>query len=174
MQPIQPDRPLTRGRPERRGLVVGIGNLLRSDDRVGFAAVERLGADPRLADAGAAGRLRLVWAQQLTPELAIDFTAVDVVVLVDADAELAPGSISSRRVAAAPSQGGSASLTHHVDPGTLAAMATDLYGGAPEVFVVGVGPGSLDVGESLTPTVEAAVPAVVETVIQLLGAGFEG
>jgi Ni,Fe-hydrogenase maturation factor len=53
-------------------------------------------------------------------------------------------------------------------------MATDLYGGAPEVFVVGVGPGSLDVGESLTPTVEAAVPVVVETVIQLLGAGFEG
>ena len=52
-------------------------------------------------------------------------------------------------------------------------MAADLYGGSPEVFVVGVGPESLAVGEALTTRVERALPEVVDTVVQLLGDEFE-
>ena len=159
----------TRGRPERRGLVVGLGNVLRTDDGVGFAAVERLEADARLAAVARAGDLRIFWAQQLTPELAVDFAAADVVVVVDADTGLPPGAVSSRRVAAASPKAGGASMTHQVDVASLAAMAADLYGGAPEVYVVGVGPAALEVGEELTPLVTDALPEVVEAVVQLLG-----
>ncbi len=164
---------LARGRAERRGLVVGIGNVLRSDDGVGFATVERLEADPRFVSAIGRGSLRVFWAQQLTPELAVDFAAADVVVLVDADAELAPGAVSWRRVAVETAAAAGPGMTHHVDVASLAAMATELYGGAPEVFVVGVGPASLDVAQELSPLVARALPEVVETVAQLLGAGFE-
>ncbi len=163
----------TGGQPRRRGLVVGIGNVLRTDDGVGLRAVERLEADPRLVDAIASGRLRVFWVQQLTPELAVDFAGADVVVLVDADAELAPGVVSRRRTSLAPAASGGASLTHHVDVASLAAMAADLYGGSPEVFVVGVGPESLAVGEALTARVERALPEVVDTVVQLLGEELE-
>jgi hydrogenase maturation protease len=151
------------------GLVVGFGNLLRTDDGVGFAAVEKLEADPRLALARESGRLRVFWAQQLTPELAVDFAAADIVVLVDADAELAPGVIRERRVEASAAATAGPGMTHHVDAASLTAMARDLYGGSPEVWVVGVGPASMEVGEGLTPAVAAAVPRAVETVVRLLG-----
>jgi hydrogenase maturation protease len=158
------------GRLARRsGVVVGIGNVLRADDGVGLAAVERLEADPRLVCARESGRLRVFWAQQLTPELAMDFAPADVVVLVDADAELAPGVIRERRVEAMPAADARPGMTHHVDAASLVAMARDLYGGSPELWVVGVGPASLEVGESLSPAVEAAVPQAVDAVIQLLG-----
>jgi hydrogenase maturation protease len=150
------------GSTSRRTLVIGIGNVLRTDDGVGFAAVERLEHDARLADA------TLLWVQQLTPELAVDFAAADIVVLIDADAELAPGEVSRRHVE--PEAADGPGMTHHVDPASLAALAADLYAGSPDVFVVGVGSASLDVGEGLSPAVAAALPRVVETVVALLGA----
>ena len=130
---------------------MGFGNLLRTDDGVGFATVERLEADPRLVSARDSGRLLMFWAQQLTPELAVDFAAADVVVLVDADAELAPGVVRAQRVAVEAAANAGPGMTHHVDASSLAAMAVELYSGSPEVWVIGVGPESLDVGETLTP-----------------------
>ena len=160
----------TRGPAERRGLVVGFGNVLRTDDGVGFVVVERLEADPRVVNGLRGGWLRVFWSQQLLPELAVDFAAADVVVLVDANAELAPGEIRVDAVEAAAAGAASGpGMTHHVDAGSLAAMARDLYGGSPVVRVVGVGPESMDVGEKLTATVEAAVPEIIETVVGLLG-----
>ena len=158
-----------RGLAARRGLVVGFGNTLRTDDGVGFTAVERLEADPRFVSASTQGRVRVFWAQQLTPELAVDFAGADVVVLVDADAELAPGHVRVRRVEAAAAADAGPGMTHHVDAASLAAMAAELFGGSPTVWVVGVGPASMDVGERLTETVEAALPRVLEAVVQLLG-----
>jgi hydrogenase maturation protease len=166
----------TRGRAGGRGLVVGFGNVLRSDDGVGFATVEKLEADPRLVSARESGQLTIVWAQQLTPELAVDFAAADVVVLVDANVDLAPGEIRVEAVDAGSGAGAGAGpgMTHHVDATSVAAMARDLFGGEPAVWVVGVGPESLDVGEELTPVVAAALPPIVETVVQLLGSAIGG
>lgn len=153
---------------------MGLGNVLRSDDGVGFAAVERLEGEPRLASARASGRLRVFWAQQLTPELAADFATADIVVLVDADVELAPGVVRMQQVSASAAADLGPGMTHHVDAASLAVMARSLYGSMPDVRVVGVGPESLDAGEGLTATVSAALPRVVETVAQLLGPDFEG
>jgi hydrogenase maturation protease len=90
-------------------------------------------------------------------------------VLIDADAELAPGEVSLRPIEPQAAPAGGPGMTHHVDVSSLAALASDLYGGSPEVFAVGVGPASLEVGEGLSPAVEAALPEIVETVARLLG-----
>ena len=163
-----------RGPAERRGLVVGFGNVLRSDDGVGFATVERLEADPRFVIARESGQLTIHWAQQLTPELAVDFAAADIVVLVDANVDLAPGDIRVEAVDASFAAGAGPGMTHHVDAASVAAMARELFGGAPAVWVVGVGPESLDVGEELTAVVATALPGVVEAVAQLLGYSIGG
>jgi hydrogenase maturation protease len=162
----------TRGPALRQGLVVGFGNPLRADDGVGAAVVERLNVEPSLSTALRRGSLRVFWTHQLTPELSADFAAADIVILVDADAGLAPGVVREQLVDVASAAMAGPGMTHHVDAASLAAMARDLFDGSPEVWVVGVGPESTEVGETLTPAVAAAVPAAADAAIRLLGDGF--
>ena len=73
-------------------LVVGYGNPLRGDDGVGWRVAERLAADQRLDGAAVLQR------HQLTPELALDISAVSLVVFIDASRDLPPGSVDVGRV----------------------------------------------------------------------------
>ena len=50
-------------------------------------------------------------------------------------------------------------------------LARELYGHSPDVYLVSVGVASLDVGERLSPAVEAAVPRVVDALADLVAAG---
>lgn len=141
-------------------LVVGYGNALRSDDGVGWYAAERLADDPRLAAATVFQR------HQLTPELALDFSEASLVVLVDASTGLAAGTFTVQPL----DRDGDAGTTwsHHVSAASLVALADELYGHAPEVFVVSCGVASFEVGEGLSAAVEAALPAIVDAVAQLI------
>lgn len=141
-------------------MIVGYGNSLRSDDGLGRYAVERLAGDPRLLGA------TVLWRHQLTPELAHDIGQASLVVLIDVSVEQEPGAIAVRRLAASSSAG--SAWSHHVDPESLVALARELWNASPDVFVVSVGAGSLDVGERLSPAVEAALPQLVETVVGLV------
>ena len=157
-------------------LVVGYGNPLRSDDGVGPVVAERLAADPRLLGADVRAE------HQLTPELALDASRASLLVLVDAAEDLEAGEVAVRRIdhggAAGPGLPEEAGppLTHHLDPGGLLALARQLFGSAPaEIVIIGIGPASLEVGETLSPEVEAAVPRVVEAVAALVaGRGRPG
>jgi Ni,Fe-hydrogenase maturation factor len=60
--------------------------------------------------------------------------------------------------------------SHHVGPGELLAVAIELYGAAPAAFMVRVGVASIEVGESLSPEVAAALPSVVDAVVDLIAA----
>jgi hydrogenase maturation protease len=160
--------------PAARVLVVGYGNPLRSDDGVGPAVAERLMADPRLDGA------EVRTAHQLTPELALDASEVDLLVLIDAADGVPPGEVVVRDLAEGGREGiadgGSAGraeeagppLTHHVDPASIVALAAELWGSSPRTVLVGVGPVSFELGETLTPVVEAAVPAAVEAVAAII------
>jgi hydrogenase maturation protease len=77
-----------------------------------------------------------------------------------------PGSVSVRwvRPGAAPPDG---ALSHQLDPAGLAGLARALWGSAPPIAVVGVGAGSLGVGEGLSPAVEAAVARAADVVAGL-------
>jgi hydrogenase maturation protease len=137
-------------------LVVGYGNVLRGDDAVGWHAVERLAADRRLDGA------RVVWQHQLTPELALDMAGASLVVLVDAESGMEPGAIAVRRLER--SADGGAAMSHHVAPESLLVLAWELYGSAPETWIVGVGVAQVEVGDELSPVVAAAIPEVVDAV----------
>jgi len=154
------------GRPARV-LVIGYGNALRSDDGVGWHAARMLVGDPRLGEAV------VVAEHQLAPDLAFDMSTAGLVILVDASTATPPGTVTVRRlaepgnVASAPAPGPGAS-SHHVDPALLLALTLELYGVAPDVVVVSVGVAEMGPGESLTPHVAAALPAVADTVARLL------
>jgi hydrogenase maturation protease len=143
-------------------MVVGYGNSLRSDDGVGPVVAARLAGDPRLAG------VIIRSEHQLTPELAADASQVSLLVLVDAGTDEAPGEVSVRRLEPSPVEGGTA-WTHHLDPSALVGLAREIWGSAPPVILVSIGPASLEVGEGLS---EAVVPAVtraadlVATVVQ--------
>jgi hydrogenase maturation protease len=104
-------------------LVVGYGNPLRTDDGVGWHAARLLAADPRLADAQVLAR------HQLAPELAADVSRASLVVLVDANADGDPGSVTVGQVRPEPAT--SASWSHHLTPEALAGLAETLYGPVP-------------------------------------------
>ena len=141
-------------------LVIGYGNALRSDDGFGWHAAARLADDPRLLGATVLQR------HQLTPELALDISQASLVVLVDARFGPSAGTIAVERLAS--NAGQAAPMTHHLDPAGLVDLANELYGRAPDVFLLSVGVRSVEAGDRLTPAVEAALPRVVEAVIELL------
>jgi hydrogenase maturation protease len=144
-------------------LIVGYGNALRTDDGLGWHAAARLSDDPRLRGT------QVLWQHQLAPELAVDVSKASLVILIDVSVEEEPGAISVRRLDAAgggPDAG--SAWSHHVEPGALVALARKLWGASPPVFVVSVGAASLDVGDRLSPAVEAALPGVVEAVVEIV------
>ena len=141
-------------------LIVGYGNALRGDDALGWHAVARLATDPRLDGA------RVIWQHQLTPELALDMAGASLVVLVDAESGVEPGVLFVRRLER--SADGGAVMSHHVAPESLLVLSAELYGSAPETWIVGVGVARLEVGDALSPAVAAAIPAVVDAVARIV------
>ena len=146
-----------------RVLVVGYGNTLRSDDGVGPAVATSLAGDPRLR--GAEVRVE----HQLAPELALDASRVDLVVLVDAAEGLRPGEVAIRRVeAAAHDAAGAPPMTHHLDPAALVGLSRELWGVEPRMVVVSIGIASTEVGEGLTPEVAASVARAADAVAEIV------
>jgi hydrogenase maturation protease len=143
-----------------RVLIVGYGNTLRSDDGLGWHAAERLADDPRFAD------VEVVQRHQLTPELALDISDAAVVVLIDASSELPPGEFTVKRVERA--AGASNNWSHHLSPATLVSLSHELYGRASDVYIVSCGVQSVEMGDRLTPVVEAVLPKVIDAVAGLV------
>jgi hydrogenase maturation protease len=141
-------------------LVIGYGNVLRSDDGLGWYVAERLAHDHRFVGATVLPR------HQLTPELAFDCSRADLVILVDASHGPAAGSFAIAPID--PADDGSTTWSHHLGPGTLLALAEELYGRAPVGFAVSVGVESLETGEQLSPAVEAALPEIVDAIAGLV------
>ena len=140
-------------------LVVGYGNPLRTDDGIGWHAAQAAAGDPRLAGA------TVMAVHQLLPELALDLSQVSLAVLVDARVGPPAGSLTVERVT--PIEGGSA-WSHHLNPAAVAGMAGELYGHAPSVVVVSIGVASMEAGEHPSPEVEAAIPAVLDAIVELV------
>jgi hydrogenase maturation protease len=139
--------------------VIGYGNSLRNDDGVGRYVAERLAGDPRLAGAIVIG------VHQLAPELALDVSRADLLVLVDAGGGPAAGTFTIEPLER--SDRSRTRWSHHLDPASLLALADELYGCSPATWVVTVGIESIEVGDHLSPAVEAVLPTVVESIVEL-------
>lgn len=140
-------------------LVIGYGNPLRMDDSLGLRAAEKL------LETLPAGQCEIIAIHQLTPELTEKVALAEKVAFVDASCHgngRRPGSIRQQPVD--PEQVPAAGLSHHVSPESLVVLADRLYGRAPEAVLFTVEALSFDLGEGLTPPVQAALPELIERI----------
>lgn len=145
-------------------LIVGVGNLLRSDDGAGWALARQLTA--ALTANGANVQERFV--QQLLPELAAEVAELAPRALVVADCNAKAQAAELHRLEGNPAAGEIGS--HGLTPRQLLALAVRLYefGGAAWLATV---PGSYFVhGEGLSEATEQAIAAAAPKLAAQLAA----
>lgn len=143
-------------------LLIGLGSELRRDDAAGRRVVEAVAAR---RPAGVERRT----LHQLTPELAADLAGRRVVVV---DASVAVEEVTLEAVTVPAGDGPAAgALSHHLDPGALAALAARLGWRPASMTVVHVPAHDLGVGVGLSPATAAAVATATERVLQALNGG---
>ncbi|MEZ6190623.1 MAG: hydrogenase maturation protease [Phycisphaerales bacterium] len=156
-------------------LVIACGNPMRGDDGVGPEVASRVEA--RFADRENNPH-RFIITHQLLPEFAYELAQARQAVLIDARVMggdpvgvVRTGSIKPERLTYGHDQTGRdarAGLTHHWTFPRLLAVAEALYGRAPHAYAVSVSAKDFDHGDSLTPTIAAAVPTMCDAVRKLI------
>jgi len=147
---------------KRRVLVIGVGNMLKRDDGIGVRAIETLQKEPppeeidvEFIDAG------------ISPDLAVFVDAgIDKLIVIDAvQAKGKPGTIYRFTPDVFLSESKEVMSLHDLDlRSSLAQMR--LMGSQPsEVIVIGVQPGEMGWGLTLTPDVEAKLPELARVVM---------
>ena len=140
-------------------LIIAYGNPLRSDDGVGWHAVEAL--SPIFSGAEA----EILCLHQLGPELAETVSRFRHVIFIDAvttDEGRAPGEIrivpiqTPDRDASGPTR-----FSHHLTPATIVALATTLYDAKLQAQLATVTGENFDHGEGLSARVRTALPILV-------------
>lgn len=150
-----------------RCLILACGNTLREDDGIGpFLASW---AEQRFANAAG---VRVLSAQQWTPELSAEIADAETVLFIDCSIEVPPGTINIAPVPAAEDL--PRLMTHHLDATSLLALAREYYGATPrETMLFVIGAASLELREGFSDAVRAAIPAaqraLEEAALQLLG-----
>ena len=138
-------------------LIIGYGNTLRGDDGVG----------PRAAETIAALQLpgvRTLVCPQLSPEQADPISQARGVIFLDAAVD-APRGIQLRRLEPADTV---QLMAHAADPRTLLALARDVFGRAPEAWLVTIPVETLDFDENLSPFARHGLEQAVREIQKLL------
>ncbi len=149
--------------PPAKTMVLGLGNVLHSDDGVGPCAVRRLQQDPRmpkdvvLLEGGTLGLELLTYVWEASYLLVLDAT----------DVGQSPGTIIRMTGSELSRLRGSGSV-HQLGLADLMAALQVLAKQPPEVVLLGVQPASTDWGTTLSPAVESALGPLVETVLEEL------
>ncbi len=150
---------------QSRFLIIGYGNELRGDDAVG----------PKVAKIVAHWQLpsvRTIATQQLKPELVNDIAAADYVIFVDAGSDqcsartvqlnpIVVGCPSSRALTASLSADSLAA-----NPLTLLNLAKQLYGHAPQAWLLEVPTENFDTGKGLSSITQRGCDQAVRTIEQ--------
>ncbi len=150
-------------RPPSKTVVLGLGNILHSDDAVGARAVERLQSDERLpqdVDVIEGGTLGLELLNYL-------WDCSDLVVLDAVDVGQAPGTLIRMSGGELDKLPGNGSV-HHLGLADLLAALRILGRRPPRVSLLGMQPATTDWGTSLSPVVEAALDPLVDMAVSEL------
>jgi len=141
-------------------LVIGFGNPLRTDDGIGWRAVEQLRG--HYTDQAA---IDFIACHQLYPELCETIAAASCVLFIDAVEIGIPGQVEIRSLEprSLPS-----AFTHELDPASVLASTLDLYGEIPPARLITVCGQSFAVGTQLTPAVEGSLSHLHRLIEQLL------
>jgi hydrogenase maturation protease len=151
---------MSEGVPFRIGLL-GLGNLMRTDDAVGMLSLRQLTEDGRLPKA-----VRVIEGETLGLDLLDRVHGISHLLALDAvDTGAEPGTLvrfEGRELSHLP-----ASKSVHLLGFSDLMNVLRLMEAAPaEVVLLGVQPESTDWGTALTPVVEAAKSALVDAVLK--------
>ena len=138
-------------------LILGYGNTLRRDDGVG----------PKVADTVAElelPRVRTLSCALLTPELADPISRVERVVFVDAAVD-APKQVQLRPLQPAQS---SQIMAHAANPATMLALARDVFGHAPQGWLLSIPVEQMGIGEELSALAQKGMKMAVERIRELV------
>ena len=159
-QPLLHHHP-SSGEPKVPGtLIIGYGNALRGDDAVGLHAAHELESlflgDPEVG---------VIACHQLTPELADDISACELVIFLDASCEGKAGTVRCRPISLQSAPG---AFTHQLDPASLLSAAEQLYGEAPPAFCITVTGWSFEIGSKLSGGAQQRLPELVSRTRELV------
>jgi len=153
-------------------LIVAYGNPLRSDDGVAFHLADALESN------FAPSEVEILRLHQLAPEVAETVSRFACVIFVDAaepspvagSDSRAPGEIRVETLTAESEPASNARFSHAVSPTSVLRLASRLFGSSPSAFVVTMTAESFGPGESLSPAVASALPALVRRIQELVQA----
>jgi hydrogenase maturation protease len=140
-------------------VVAAIGNPLRGDDGAAWRVAEHAEQHWRGQD------VNVLVGQQVLPEWAAVLADADVVYFVDAARGRA--SVALEPLAAAPPQSSTA-VTHSLGPANLLRLAADLFGNAPESYLLALPAIEFGFDESLSPIGRRAVSDGIRTLDRAL------
>jgi hydrogenase maturation protease len=144
-----------------RLLIIAYGNPLRSDDGVAWRAAAAL---QKIFSPDKAEILAL---HQLGPELAENASRSECVIFVDASTGSGlPGEIQVKELQS-DSDHETSPFCHAMSPSQVLALAAQLYNFRPRAFSTTVVGENFSHGESLSPLVEAALPALLARIEEL-------
>jgi hydrogenase maturation protease len=141
--------------------ILGLGNLLLSDDGVGIHALRALAADPP------PGALMRDVGTAVLDALGVIESATRVIAIDAIDAGHPPGTVLHFELDAS----GTAPLPPSLHDLDLPALVRSLPAASrPPILVVGIQPGVLTYGTDLSPAVGASLPALLREVRRLAAA----
>jgi hydrogenase maturation protease len=143
-------------------LIVAYGNPLRSDDGVAWRAAAALQEKFSFQEA------EILTLHQLGPELAESASRSVCVIFVDAAAGPGrPGEIQVTEICESDSGHEASAFCHAMSPSQVLALAAQLFRSRPRAFSITVVGQNFNHGESLSPAVEVAVPALLARIEEL-------
>lgn len=145
-----------------RVLIIGYGNPMKSDDGLGWHVAQALSGQITSPD------IRVICAQQLTPENSEEASRAELVVFIDAKEGGPPGEIRCEAIHLDKDGSGSLIHTHDLSPATILQLANELYGKAPRGFLLTVSGQQFDDGDFLSEPVSSALPKVIARVRKLI------
>jgi hydrogenase maturation protease len=144
-------------------LILALGNPIRSDDGVGIAALRCLEADPRVP-----GTVDLVEGGTKGLELVPRISGSSRLLVLDAiDVGALPGTVLCLRGADLQSVPGNGNV-HDLALGDILNALRLLGQEPPEIVLLGIQPGTTQLGTELSECVESSLPLLVETAIAQL------
>jgi len=141
-------------------VVLGLGNILHSDDGIGPHAIERLRGDPRVPE-----DVRVIEGGTLGIELLTYVWDCSYLLVLDAvDVGEPPGTLirmSGQELQTLPGHGSA----HQLGVADLLVALRVLARQQPTVVLLGVQPANTDWGTELSPAVEAVIGSLIEAAV---------
>lgn len=138
-------------------LIIGYGNLLRSDDGVGPHVAEAIG-EMRLPN------VETLICQQLSPEHAEPISRAGIVVFVDAAIDW-PKEVRFRKLEPSDTP---QLMAHAADPRTMLALARDVFGHTPEAWWLTIPAMNLEFGQTFSLETESGFRAALDKIRTLI------